>query len=61
MFDPTASITSIVSVFFNSQGLASNIYGFDAQDAKNQKYDKILELFNKGLLTKNLIKPHYSS
>ena len=39
----------------------SNIYGFDAQDAKNQKYDKILDLFNKGLLTKNLIKPQYSS
>ena len=39
----------------------SSIYGFDAQDAKDQKYDKILDLFNKGLLTKNLIKPHYSS
>ena len=39
----------------------SNIYGFDAQDAKGQKYDKILDLFNKGLLTKNLIKPQYSS
>ena len=39
----------------------TNLYGFDAKDAKDQKYDKILDLFNKGLLTKNLIKPHYSS
>tara|TARA_B100001123_G_scaffold39748_1_gene40940 strand:- start:348 stop:716 length:369 start_codon:yes stop_codon:yes gene_type:complete len=39
----------------------TSIYGFDGQDAKDQKYDKILDLFNKGLLTKNLIKPHYSS
>ena len=39
----------------------TNLYGFDAKDAKDQKYDKILDLFNKGLLTKNLIKPRYSS
>ena len=39
----------------------ANLYGFDAKDAKDQKYDKILDLFNKGLLTKNLIKPQYSS
>ena len=39
----------------------TNLYGFDAKDAKDQKYDKILDLFNKGLLTKNLIKPQYSS
>ena len=39
----------------------TNLYGFDAKDAKEQKYDKILDLFNKGLLTKNLIKPQYSS
>ena len=39
----------------------SNIYGFDAQEIKDQKYDKILDLFKKGLLTKNLIKPRYSS
>ena len=37
----------------------ANLYGFDAKDAKDQKYDKILDLFNKGLLTKNLIKPQY--
>ncbi len=39
----------------------TNLYGFDAKDVKDQKYDKILDLFNKGLLTKNLIKPQYSS
>ena len=36
-----------------------NLYGFDAQHVEDQNYDKIIDLFNKGLLTKNLIKPHY--
>ena len=38
-----------------------NLYGFDSQHVKDQNYDKILDLFNKGLLIKNLIKPRYSS
>ena len=36
-----------------------NLYGFDAQHVEDQNYDKIIDLFNKGFLTKNLIKPHY--
>ena len=36
-----------------------NLYGFDAQLVENQNYNKIIDLFNKGFLTKNLIKPHY--
>ena len=38
-----------------------NLYGFDSELDKNQNYDKIIDLFNKGLLIKNLIKPQYSS
>ena len=38
-----------------------NLYGFDSKLVKNQNYDKIIDLFNKGLLIKNLIKPQYSS
>ena len=38
-----------------------NLYGFDSKLVKNQNYDKIIDLFNKGLLLKNLIKPQYSS
>ena len=38
-----------------------NLYGFDSILVKNQNYDKIIDLFNKGLLIKNLIKPQYSS
>ena len=38
-----------------------DLYGFDSKLVKNQNYDKIIDLFNKGLLIKNLIKPQYSS
>ena len=38
-----------------------NLYGFNSEHVKNQNYDKIIDLFNKGLLIKNLIKPQYSS
>ena len=38
-----------------------NLYGFDSELVKNQNYDKIIDLFNKGLLIKNLIKLQYSS
>ena len=38
-----------------------NLYGFNSELVKNQNYDKIIDLFNKGHLIKNLIKPQYSS
>ena len=38
-----------------------NLYGFNSELVKNQNYDKIIDLFDKGLLIKNLIKPQYSS
>ena len=36
-----------------------DLYGFSSDQAMHQNYDEIIDLFNKGLLIKNLIKPHY--
>ena len=36
-----------------------NLYGFSSKDVKNQNYEKIIDLFKKGILIKNLIKPEY--
>ena len=38
-----------------------NLYGFSSNDIKGQNYEKIIDLYNKGILIKNLIKPYYSS
>ena len=38
-----------------------NLYGFNSKYVRDQNYDKIIDLFNKGILIKNLIKPQYSS
>ena len=39
----------------------TNIYGFNNDQIKENKYNKILELYAKGELIKNLIIPKYSS
>ena len=36
-----------------------DIYGFNSDQIINKNYTKIIDLFNKGLLIKNLIKPQY--
>ena len=36
-----------------------DLYGFSSDQVINQNYVEIIELFNKGLLKKNLIKPQY--
>tara|TARA_Y100000741_G_scaffold326501_1_gene278594 strand:+ start:149 stop:526 length:378 start_codon:yes stop_codon:yes gene_type:complete len=38
-----------------------NLYGFSSSDVEGQNYEKIIDLYNKGILIKNLIKPYYSS
>ena len=38
-----------------------NLYGFNSKDLKDNNYMNIIELYEKGLLIKNLIKPVYSS
>ena len=36
-----------------------DLYGFSSDQVIGQNYVEIIELFNKGLLNKNLIKPQY--
>jgi len=36
-----------------------DLYGFSSNQVIDQNYMEIIELFNKGLLNKNLIKPQY--
>jgi len=38
-----------------------NLYGFNSDQLTDQNYNEIIELFNKGLLRKNLIKLQYLS
>ena len=37
-----------------------NLYGFSANQIEDNDYKKLLELSEKGVLTKNLINPIYS-
>ena len=53
-----ASISTAKALSFTNK---LNLYGFNSKLVKNQNYDKIIDLFNKGHLIKNLIKPQYSS
>ena len=36
-----------------------DLYGFNSDQIIDQNYAKIIDLFKKGVLIKNLIKPHY--
>ena len=36
-----------------------DLYGFNSEQIIDKNYKKIIELFNKGVLIKNLIKPEY--
>ena len=36
-----------------------DLYAFNSDQVIKQNYAKIIDLFNKGVLIKNLIKPHY--
>ena len=36
-----------------------DLYGFNSEQIINRNYTKVIDLFNKGLLIKNLIKPEY--
>ena len=38
-----------------------NLYGFNSNQIKNMDYTNIVNLYKKGVLTKNLINPIYSS
>lgn len=38
-----------------------SLYGFNSNDLKNMNYENVVNLYEKGALTKNLINPVYSS
>ena len=51
-----ASLATAKAVSFANK---INLYGFNSEQVKGQNYTEIIDLFNKGVLIKNLIKPHY--
>ena len=53
-----SSISTVKALSFNNK---LNLYGFNSEHIKDKNYDNIINLFNRGLLIKNLIKPQYSS
>ena len=38
-----------------------SLYGFNSNDLKDMNYNNVVDLYEKGVLTKNLINPGYSS
>jgi len=38
-----------------------SLYGFNSNDLKDMKYENVINLYEKGVLIKNLINPVYSS
>tara|TARA_B100001996_G_scaffold102087_1_gene76596 strand:+ start:70 stop:441 length:372 start_codon:yes stop_codon:yes gene_type:complete len=51
-----ASLATVKAISFVNK---INLYGFNSEQVINQNYAEIIDLFNKGVLIKNLIKPHY--
>ena len=51
-----ASIATAKAISFTNK---VNLYGFNSDQVINQNYAKIIDLFDKGVLIKNLIKPQY--
>ena len=51
-----ASIATAKAISFVNK---IDLYGFNSDQVINQNYAKIIDLFKKGVLIKNLIKPHY--
>ena len=51
-----ASLATVKGLSFTNK---INVYGFNSNYIDDKNYDKIIELFKDGSLTKNLIKPQY--
>jgi len=51
-----ASLATAKALSFSNQ---IDLYGFNSDQVINRNYKEIIELFNKGVLIKNLIKPQY--
>jgi len=52
---------SILTSKPNSQDIKHHLYGFNSHDLKDMNYMNIVFLYERGRLTKNLIKPLYIS
>ena len=50
---------SVAKALSITNGLS--LYGFNSDEIKDKNYNNILNLYEKGILTKNLINPVYSS
>ena len=53
-----ASLATAKALSFSNK---IDLYGFNSEQIFNKNYEKIIDLFDKGLLIKNLIKPNYLS
>jgi len=53
-----ASLAAVKGLSFTNK---INVYAFNSDQIINKNYNKIIDLFNSGSLTKNLIKPNYLS
>ena len=51
-----ASLATAKALSFSNK---IDLYGFNSDQVINRNYEEIIELFNKGVLIKNLIKPQY--
>ena len=51
-----ASLATVKALSFVN---SIDLYGFNSEQIINKNYATIIDLFNKGLLIKNLIKPQY--
>ncbi len=51
-----ASLATAKALSFSNK---IDLYGFNSEQIINKNYEKIIDLFNKGLLIKNLIKLQY--
>ena len=51
-----ASLATVKGLSFANE---IDLYGFNSDQVIDQNYTKIIDLFNKGVLIKNLIKPQY--
>ena len=51
-----ASLATVKALSFINK---IDLYGFNSNQVIDRNYAEIIDLFNKGVLIKNLIKPHY--
>tara|TARA_B100000427_G_C15429184_1_gene559967 strand:+ start:115 stop:492 length:378 start_codon:yes stop_codon:yes gene_type:complete len=58
-FSGIRSSIAVAKALCVSYGL--DLYGFNSNDLKDMNYDNVVNLYAKGVLIKNLIKPIYSS